>query len=91
MAILERENNRQLSLSGNYDLFTTKAYAYIEAEQLVHCFLVATGILTVAEVFAGQVPRMAILGAFRAVAGRILGWVGVGIAVYEFGSCLGYW
>ncbi len=51
----------------------------------------ALGFYAIAEIFAGQVSNSAILGAFKKVAARTLGWVGLALAIYEFGDCMGYW
>lgn len=50
----------------------------------------ALGLNAVALVFARQVDATAILGAFRKVAARTLGWFGVVAAVYSFANCMGY-
>jgi len=40
---------------------------------------------------AKNLGRKALLKAARKLATRMLGWVGAGIAVYEFGDCMEWW
>lgn len=61
------------------------------SNEIATCVGRALGIQAFTSLFAGQVSRTAILGAFRKVASRTLGWIGVGIAANDFGCCMGYW
>ena len=89
MAILESQIGNDMAFDFN-SIFINQVYANME-DDIGHCFLEAVGIYGLVEMFAGHVSQAAILGAFRKVAGRTLGWIGLGIAVYEFGDCMGYW
>jgi len=40
---------------------------------------------------AKSLTRAALIKAAKKLATRTLGWVGVGIAVYEFGDCMNWW
>jgi hypothetical protein len=87
LAVLQAETNSNEVTMNFASLFGTSAYAQSAWE----CAGQALGFYAIAEIFAGQVSNSAILGAFRKVAARTLGWIGLGLAVYEFGDCMGYW
>lgn len=60
------------------------------------CLLRAAGIDAVLEIVNGglmnsAVSKALLKKAIRKAATRTLGWVGAGIAVYEFGDCMDYW
>ncbi|NCP53328.1 MAG: hypothetical protein GW817_13880 [Flavobacteriales bacterium] len=62
------------------------------ANSVVDCAMDALGIpagLIVGS--AKNLGRKALLKAARKLATRMLGWVGAGIAVYEFGDCMEWW
>lgn len=62
------------------------------ANSVVDCAMDALGIpagLIVGS--AKNTGRKALLKAARKLATRMLGWVGAGIAVYEFGDCMEWW
>ncbi|MBQ4821827.1 hypothetical protein [Aquimarina sp. MMG016] len=93
VAEVEREYNQApvgLSLSFQ-DLLVNKLHAQSGGPNPWVCAGQAFGINTIAQLFAGVVSRSAILGAARVIASRLLGWVGVGLAIYYFGKCMDYW
>ncbi|HYJ37523.1 MAG TPA: hypothetical protein VEV87_02860, partial [Chitinophagaceae bacterium] len=40
---------------------------------------------------AKELSRTALIKAAKKLATRTLGWIGVGIAIYEFGDCMNWW
>ncbi|NJX16637.1 hypothetical protein [Tamlana crocina] len=52
------------------------------------CMLRSVGVDAVIELFNGKVTKQVAKKALRKILSRTLGWVGAGIAVYEFGSCM---
>jgi hypothetical protein len=62
-------------------------------DSIVDCAMEALGVPASLIVGAaeGSLTREALLKAARKLAKRTLGWIGVAIAVYEFGDCMGWW
>ena len=91
LAILESQSRQEnTTASINFEnLFIASAYA--QSGDIGYCAGRAVGIHALGEVLAGKVGRSAILRAFRKLASRTLGWIGLGWAVYDFGECMGYW
>ncbi len=57
----------------------------------VDCLIIAVGIDAAVEFLKGNVTETIAKKAIRKIATRTLGWVGAAIAVYEFGSCMGWY
>ena len=90
LAILESQSKQQNTIASfSFDNFFIES-AYAQGD-LGHCAGRAVGIHAFSEIMAGRVGRSAVLGAFRKLASRTLGWIGLGLAVYDFGDCMGYW
>ena len=54
----------------------------------MECMIVAVGVDAIIEFFKGNVTEAIAKKAIRKIASRTLGWVGVGLALYEYGSCM---
>lgn len=79
--------NLEYSISGEYVHYdwslSTKA-----VPDGYDCLLRAVGIDAVVELVNGKVTKQLAKKAIRKIVSRTLGWVGVAIAIYEFGSCM---
>ena len=72
------------------------AYTNEDSNDWYDCLLRSVGIDAVIEIvnsktLGSAAAKRLIKKAVRKVASRALGWIGVGIAVYEFGDCMGYY
>jgi hypothetical protein len=57
----------------------------------VECMIIAVGIDAVVEFFKGNVTEAIAKKAIKKIASRALGVVGAAVALYEFGSCMGWY
>lgn len=57
----------------------------------VDCLITAVGIDVVIEFFSGNITQAFAKKAIKKIAKRTLGYIGAAIAVYEFGSCMGWY
>lgn len=55
------------------------------------CMIIAVGVDAIIEFAKGNVTEAIAKKAIRKIASRTLGWVGVALAVYEYGSCMGWY
>lgn len=62
--------------------------------QVFDCALMAVGITTIGDLISSGINGMsksAVKKVLKKVAVRYMGWVGAGIALYEFGDCMSWW
>lgn len=96
MLVAERKEKREVALNFAR-AFGTLGYAQDETtlseanKDWVDCIIIAVGIDAAVEFLKGNVTETIAKKAIRKIATRTLGWVGAAIAVYEFGSCMGWY
>lgn len=94
--VAERQEKSEVALNFAR-AFGTLGYAQDEttlseaSKDWVDCLIVAVGIDAAVEFLKGNVTETIAKKAIRKIASRTLGWVGAAIAVYEFGSCMGWY
>jgi len=62
--------------------------------QVFDCALMAVGITAIGDLISSGINGMsksAVKKVLKKVAVRYTGWVGAGIALYEFGDCMFWW
>tara|TARA_R110002073_G_scaffold108336_9_gene243611 strand:+ start:44811 stop:45632 length:822 start_codon:yes stop_codon:yes gene_type:complete len=92
MSLIDAENKNNSTTAFNYnDLFGQSVYAMATPQDWYDCLLRSVGIDAVVELFNGKVTKEIAKKAIRKVASRTLGWIGVAIAVYEYGDCMGWY
>ncbi len=57
----------------------------------LECMLIAVGVDAIVEFVKGNVTEAIAKKAIRKIASRTLGWVGVALALYEYGNCMGWY
>ncbi len=80
------------------ELFGSWAYAQVgptnEISEVkpdwVQCMIQAVGVDAIIEFAKGNVTKAIAKKAIRKIASRALGWVGVGLALYEYSNCMGW-
>ncbi|MEZ2413838.1 hypothetical protein ACA086_02665 [Muriicola sp. E247] len=98
LMILAAESSENMAVASNFvNAFGTVGYAY-QSQTLeeankdwVDCLIVAVGIDVVVDFLKGNVTEAIAKKAIKKIASRALGVIGAAIAVYEFGSCMGYY
>ena len=92
---IEEEYNARLELSLNYSSLLGIQTANADAWG---CFKRASGIAGIASIFRNGLRQTILVHGKRYVInimskalGRTLGWIGVGIAIYDFGRCMDWW
>ncbi|MCX2718675.1 hypothetical protein [Lentiprolixibacter aurantiacus] len=61
------------------------------SQDWMDCMLVAVGVDAIIEFAKGNVTEAIAKKAIRKIASRTLGWVGVALALYEYGNCMGWY
>ena len=62
-----------------------------EQPDWLECMLIAVGVDAIVEFVKGNVTEAIAKKAIRKIASRTLGWVGVALALYEYGNCMGWY
>lgn len=62
-----------------------------EQPDWMECMLIAVGVDAIVEFVKGNVTEAIAKKAIRKIASRTLGWVGVALALYEYGNCMGWY
>lgn len=88
ISILTAEINRNNMAVNHPNFFIFSGYAQ---DEWYDCLLRSVGIDAVIELFNKKVTKTIALKVVRKVASRTVGWVGAGIAVYEFGRCMDWY
>ncbi len=57
----------------------------------MECMLIAVGVDAIVEFVKGNITETLAKKAIRKIASRTLGWVGVALALYEYGNCMGWY
>ncbi len=97
LLLLAAESSENQEVALNFaQAFGTVGYAYntlpsAAQSDWVDCLIIAVGIDVAVEFFKGNVTKTFAKKAIRKIASRALGFVGAAIAVYEFGSCMGWY
>lgn len=92
MALIDAENQYESSIGFNYDsLFGQNAHAMTISQNWYDCLLRSVGIDAVIELFNGKVTKLIAKKAIRKIVSRTIGWVGAAVAIYEYGSCMGWY
>lgn len=95
--LLAAESKEKKEVALNFaHAFGTFGYAQdtelSEAEpDWVNCMITAVGIDAAVEFLKGNVTEAIAKKAIKKIASRALGFIGAAIAVYEFGSCMGWY
>ncbi|MBT8280806.1 MAG: hypothetical protein KJO16_04450 [Muriicola sp.] len=97
LMILASESKEQMAVANNFvKAFGTVGYALQgatlqEDKDWVDCLIVAVGIDVVVDFVKGNITEAIAKKAIKKIASRALGAIGAAIAVYEFGSCMGWY
>ncbi|QBA65493.1 hypothetical protein [Muriicola soli] len=98
LMILASESKEQMAVARNFvNAFRTVGYSLQGAtleeakKDWVDCLIVAVGIDVVVDFVNGNVTEAIAKKAIKKIASRALGAIGAAIAVYEFGSCMGWY
>ncbi len=65
-----------------------------DGERVLHCIAAALGLNIIDDLISNTAALMTVQGTtqlLKTLGKRYLGWIGVGIAVYEFGNCMDVW
>jgi len=95
--LLAAENREKQAVALNFaQAFGTLSYAQ-DAElseakpDWVDCMITAVGIDLVVEFLKGNVTEAIAKKAIKKIASRALGFIGAAVAIYEYGSCMGWY
>lgn len=95
--LLAAENSEKQEVAINFArAFGTFSYAQdadlTEAKQdWVDCMITAVGIDAVVEFLKGNITETIAKKAIKKIASRALGFIGAAVAMFEFGSCMGWY
>ncbi len=95
--LLAAESNEKQGVALNFaQAFGTLGYAQdaqlSEAKpDWVDCMITAVGIDAVVEFLKGNVTEAIAKKAIKKIASRAMGFIGAAVALYEFGSCMGWY
>ena len=75
----------------NLGLFAQETSLAEAQPDWMECMLIAVGVDAIIEFAKGNVTEAIAKKAIRKIASRTLGWVGVALALYEYGNCMGWY
>ncbi|MBT8206398.1 MAG: hypothetical protein KJO20_13585 [Eudoraea sp.] len=75
----------------NFGLFAQENSLTEAKPDWMECMLAAVGVDAIVEFLKGNVTEAIARKAIRKIASRTLGWVGVALALYEYGNCMGWY
>ena len=84
---------RSINRAQIFDLrFFAQENSLTEAQpDWMECMLIAVGVDAIVEFLKGNITETLAKKAIRKIASRTLGWVGVALALYEYGNCMGWY
>ena len=86
---MSRNKNRAQFL--NFNLLAQENSLTEAQPDWMECMLIAVGVDAIVEFVKGNVTEAIAKKAIRKIASRTLGWVGVALALYEYGNCMGWY
>ncbi|MFY0593440.1 MAG: hypothetical protein JXQ92_12405 [Roseivirga sp.] len=89
---LNNEQLVQLSLALSISYYAESgAVSDIDWERILHCAATAVGISSIKEILKNNIAAAKVetmIGALKHIGKRYLGWIGVGLMIYEFVQCV---